>query len=112
MAYDEVLAQRVRKLLPTSKVEEKKMMGGLTFMVNWKMCVGIVKDELMVRLDPVLHEKVLEKKGCHEMDMMKRKIRGFVLVSPEGLTSKRDFDYWIRLALDFNKDAKVSKKKK
>ena len=81
-------------------------------MVNGKMCVGIIRDELMVRLDPATHEKALERKGCHEMDMMKRKIRGFVLVSPDGLKSKRDFDYWITRALDFNKQAKASKKKK
>ena len=113
MAYDEDLAQRIRKALARQKrVEEKNMMGGLTFMVNGKMCVGIIKDELMVRLDPTMHEKALEKKGCHEMDMMKRKIRGFVLVSPSGLKQQKDFDYWIGVALDFNKEAKASKKKK
>ena len=75
------------------------------------MCVGIIKDELMVRLDPMMHEQALERKGCHEMDMMKRKIRGFVLVRPDGL-KKKDFDHWITQALDFNKYAKASKNKK
>lgn len=112
MAYDEKLASRIRvTFVHQKKVEEKKMMGGLTFMVNGKMCVGIIKDELMVRLDPVLHEKVLGRKGCHEMDMMKQTVRGFVMVRPEGLEQKRDFEYWITLALDFNKKAKTSKKK-
>lgn len=55
MAYNEQLAQSVRGLLPCAKVEEKKMMGGLTFMVNGKMCVGVLKDDLMVRLDPDRH---------------------------------------------------------
>ena len=110
MAYDEKLAARVRQALTRRPVEEKKMMGGLTFMVNGKMCVGIIKDELMVRLDPAMHEEILERKGCHEMDMMKRKIRGFVLVSPNGLKQQKDFEYWIKLALDFNKRAKASKK--
>lgn len=110
MAYDEKLAARVRHALARHSVEEKKMMGGLTFMVNGKMCVGIIKDELMVRLDPTMHEQALERKGCHEMDMMKRKIRGFVLVSPEGLKQKRDFDYWIKTAVDYNKKAQASKK--
>ena len=54
MAYDEKLAQRVRESLPRLDVEEKKMMGGLTFMVNDKMCVGVHKEDLMVRLDPLL----------------------------------------------------------
>ena len=113
MAYSEQLAERIRKTFTkTPRVEEKKMMGGLTFMVDGKMCVGIIKDELMVRLNPLMHEKALERKGCHEMDMMKRKIRGFVLVSPNGLKQQKDFDYWIGQALDFNKHAKASKKKK
>ena len=113
MAYDENLAQRIRKAFAKiPRVEEKKMMGGLTFMVSGKMCVGIIKDELMVRLDPATHEKALERKGCHEMDMMKRKVRGFVLVGPEGLRQQKDFEYWITVALDFNKQAKASKKKR
>ena len=113
MAYSEELAERIRKTLAkTPRVEEKKMMGGLTFMVNGKMCVGIIKDELMVRLHPLMHEKALERKGCHDVDMMKRKIRGFVLVSPSGLKRQKDFEHWIKVALDFNKHAKASKKKK
>ena len=112
MAYDEQLAERIRGAFSrVRRVEEKKMMGGLTFMVNGKMCVGIIKDELMVRLDPAAHEKALERKGCHEMGMMKRKIRGFVVVKPEGLKQQKDFAYWIKTALDFNKQAKASKKR-
>ncbi len=113
MAYDEKLANRLRNVFSkVRRVEEKKMMGGLTFMVNGKMCVGIIKDELMVRLDPAMHEKALEKKGCHEMDMMKRKVRGFLLVSPNGLMQQKDFEYWIEVALNFNKQAKASKNRK
>lgn len=55
MAYNEFLADRIRTRLSKHKVEEKKMMGGLTFMVNDKMCVGIVKDDLMARINPDLH---------------------------------------------------------
>lgn len=111
MAYDEKLANRVRTVLVHQEaVEEKKMMGGLTFMVNGKMCVEIVKNDLMVRLDPAIHEMAIAKKGCREMDMMKRRIRGFVFVNPEGLKSKKDLEYWLTLALDYNKKVKVSKK--
>ena len=112
MAYDERLAQRVRDSLPRRSVEEKKMMGGLTFMVNGKMCVGIVNDELMCRIDPDMQEMALEKKGCRVMDFTGRPMKGFVFVSKEGMKTKKDFDYWIKLSLDFNKKAKVSKKKK
>jgi TfoX/Sxy family transcriptional regulator of competence genes len=113
MAYNEHLAKRVRDFLSSKKkVEEKKMMGGLTFMLNDKMCVGIMKDNLMVRIAPEVYESSLEKRGCHIMDFTGRPLKGFVLVSPEGIKSKSDFEYWINLALDFNKRAKSYKKKK
>ena len=115
MAYNEKLADRIRETLLAHKqelVEEKKMMGGLTFMVNGKMCVGIIKDELMCRLDPALHEMAVEKNGCRTMDFTGRPMKGYVMINDSGMKSKRDFDYWITLALDFNKKAKSSKKKK
>lgn len=112
MGYSEPLAEKIRATLQGKRVEEKKMMGGLTFMVNGKMCVGVLKDELMVRLDPALHETALAKKGCREMDFTGRPMRGFVFVSPKGTASKKDLSHWLGLALDFNKQAKASKKRK
>jgi TfoX/Sxy family transcriptional regulator of competence genes len=65
MAYDINLANRIReRLSELPNVEEKAMMGGLTFMYNDKMCVGIIKDELMCRIDPAFHETAVEKRGC------------------------------------------------
>ena len=87
-------------------------MGGLTFMVNDKMCVGIIKDELMCRIDPELHETAVEKNGCRTMDFTKRPMMGYVLIDDTGMRTQREFDYWINLALDFNAEAKSSKKKK
>lgn len=113
MAYNEKLADRIReRLVGLSKVEEKKMMGGLTFMYNGKMCVGIIKDDLMCRIDPALHEQAIARKGCRTMDFTNRPMSGYVLVDESGMKSKADFEYWIGLALDFNKRAKASKKKK
>lgn len=112
MAYDEKLAVRVRELLSSKRnVAEKKMMGGLTFMVNNKMCVGILKDELMARIDPEVYESALERKGCREMDFTGRPMKGFVFIGPEGTKSKKELEYWLNLALDFNKRAKASRKK-
>lgn len=112
MAYDEKLAGRVRTALADRRaVEEKKMMGGLTFMVSGKMCVGVLKDDLMVRLDPDIYDAALKRKGCREMDLMSRPTRGFVFVSPKGTSDKKDLNYWINIALDFNKKAKASKKR-
>ena len=113
MAYSEKLANRIRESLQHVKnVEEKEMMGGLTFMVNDKMCVGIIKDELMCRIDPDFHETAIEKTGCRTMDFTKRPMKGYVMIDDSGMKSKKEFDYWIDLALDFNKKAKSSKKRK
>jgi len=113
MAYNEKLANRVRELLvDQKKVEEKKMMGGLTFMVNDKMCVGILNDELMARIDPDVYEEALNRRGAREMDFTGRSMKGFVFVGPDGTSSKKELDYWMALALDFNKKAKASKKSK
>lgn len=113
MAYSEFLASRVREfLLSQPIVEEKKMMGGLTFMVNSKMCVGIMGDSLMARINPTVYESALEKKGCRAMDFTGRPMKGFVIVDKEGIKMKNDLEYWINLALAFNKKAKSSKKKK
>ncbi len=113
MAYDENLANRVREMfVELPNVIEKEMMGGLTFMYNDKMCVGIIKDELMCRIDPTLHDMVIEKHGCRTMDFTKRPMKGYVMIEKIGMKSKKDFDYWINLALDFNKKAKSSKRPK
>ena len=114
MAYNEKLADRTRELIsPThKKVEEKAMFGGLSFMVNGKMCVGVEKERLMVRLDPAKYEDVIEKEGCHPMDFTGRVMKGYVFVDAEVLNTKKKLAYWVKLALEFNKIAKASKKKK
>lgn len=113
MIYNEKLAQRVREALRgLQNVEEKKMMGGLTFMVNGKMCLGIVKDELMARIDPAIHDDSIKKKGCRTMDFTKKPMKGFVFIDESGMGSKKELEYWVRLALDFNIKAKAAKKKK
>lgn len=112
MAYSEVLANRIReRLMDLPNIEEKEMMGGLTFMYNGKMCVGIIKDELMCRIDPELQEMAVEKTGCRTMDFTKRPMKGYVMVDESGMNTIKDFNYWIELALEFNKKAKASKKK-
>ncbi len=114
MAYNEKLAHRVRELIsPTHTItEEKKMFGGLCFMVNEKMCVGVEEERLMVRLNPDLTEEVMEKEGCRPMDFTGRIMKGYVFVDIEALNTKKKLEYWIKLALDYNAIAKASKKKK
>jgi TfoX/Sxy family transcriptional regulator of competence genes len=86
-------------------------MGGLVFMYNGKMCVGIIKDELMCRIEPSLHDTEVEKHGCRTMDFTKRPMKGYILIEETGMRSQQEFDYWINLALEFNPKAKASKKK-
>jgi TfoX/Sxy family transcriptional regulator of competence genes len=113
MAYNEKLANRIReRLADLPIIAEKEMMGGLTFMVNDKMCVGIIKDEMMCRIDPDLHETAIEKTGCRTMDFTKRPMKGYVMIDDTGMKTQKEFDYWVDLALDFNKRAKSSKKRK
>lgn len=113
MAYDKILADRIREILVEQpQVEEKEMMGGVAFMVNDKMCVGVIKDEMMARIDPDVYDEALEKKGCRPMDFTKKPMKGWVFISPEGIDKVRDLEYWIGLALDFNQKAKSSKKRK
>ena len=111
MAYDEFLADRIRSFLKERNIafEEKKMMGGLCYMVNDKMCMGIVKNNLMARIDPVIYEQALAKKGCREMDFTGRAMKGYVFVEPTGTDMDKDLDYWIGLCLDFNPKANQSK---
>ena len=115
MAYDEYLADRIRQSLKEKKVtnvEEKKMMGGLTFMVNDKMCVGIIKDELMARIDPEWHDEAITLNHCRTMDFTARPMIGYVLISTDGIDNTDDLEFWIERALLYNPKAKASKKKK
>ena len=114
MAYDEHLGDRIRQELKHKGIpfEEKKMMGGLCFMVDDKMCVGVVKDELMARIDPEVYENVLQFEGARPMDFTGKRMRGFVFVSPTGIDLDSDLSKWVQLCLDFNPKAKSSKKGK
>jgi len=111
MAYDTNLANRIREHLlefSTLKIEEKKMFSGLVFMVNGKMCINVSNDNLMCRFDPSLQEEVAEKNGFRPMIMKGRELKGYCYVSPVGFKQKKDFEYWIKLCLDFNGKAKGS----
>lgn len=112
MAYSEDLALRLTQAFAErTPFEEKKMFGGICFMVNDKMCAGIVKEELMARIHPDKEDEALTKTGCREMDFTGRKMKGYIMVSPEGIKTKKQLGYFIDLALAFNAEAKSSKKK-
>ena len=114
MAYNEKLADRTRELISLThkNIEEKKMFGGLCFMVNDKMCIGVESERIMVRLDPAKYDEVMEKDGCKPMDFTGKVMKGYVFVDADVLNTKKKLEYWIDLALEYNKIAKPSKKKK
>lgn len=113
MAYDEYLAERIQHILKEKRInfEAKKMMGGLTFMVDGKMCVGIVKNDLMARIGADSYDDALKRVGCKEMKFTGRPMKGYVFVEPQGVDMDEDLEYWVQLCLDYNPLAKSSKRK-
>ena len=112
MAYSESLADRVREYLADLPfLEEKEMFGGLVFMHHEKMCVGIIKDGLMCRIDPELFEEMLEKQGVTPLATPANGMKEFIVVDETGIRSRKEFEYWVGLALAFNEKAKKTIKK-
>jgi TfoX/Sxy family transcriptional regulator of competence genes len=113
MAYNEALADRVRQILASRKIKytEKKMFGGLCFLVDDKMLVGVEKQRLMARIDPEDGPKAMKKKGAKPMDFNGTVMKGFVFVDDKGVDMDDDLEYWVNLCLKFNPKAKSSKKK-
>lgn len=113
MAFNEKLADRVREIIALNhdQVEEKKMFGGLCFMVDNKMCAGVMKDRLMLRINPDIAETILETRECIPMDFTGKTMKGFIYVEQEHLDSEKELRYWIGLALEYNAIVPARKKK-
>lgn len=101
MPYNEALAEKVRRALAgTEGLTEKKMFGGIAFLVNGAMCVGVDKNDLIVRCEKDETEKLLEKKGVREFDLSGgRPMKGWLLVGPEATGTTAGFKSWIGFAL-------------
>jgi TfoX/Sxy family transcriptional regulator of competence genes len=96
MAYDEGLAQRIRELLIDDPgMDEKRMFGGIAFMINGNMSVGVVKDSLMVRVGPDAYTRALSEPGAREMDFTGKPLKGFVYVEASALDSDEQLEYWV-----------------
>lgn len=102
MAFDEGLAERVRNVLhDQNNVVEKKMFGGLCFMVSGHMVVGILKNELMARVGPDQYDISLAKPYARKMDFTGRAMTGMIYVSQEGLQNDHDLKSWVDTCLSF-----------
>jgi TfoX/Sxy family transcriptional regulator of competence genes len=113
MAYNEQMADRIREaLMNLPVVEEKKMFQGVCFMVNDKMCVCVRNNDILCRIGEQQAVLVLEKGNCNQMVNGDRVMKGYVFVEDVNLQTSKDLNYWINLCLEFNPQAKASKKKK
>ena len=117
MSYDSYLAERIERILMDRKANfyQKAMMGGLVFMVEEKMCIGIVRDKktngdgIMARIGEESEAQYSNRIGCRPMEFTGRPMKGFVFVYPEGYDLDDDLEFWVELALAFNPLAKKSK---
>ena len=118
MAYDEFLADRVRQIFNDLRIAfaEKKMMGGLIFMVDDKMCIGVDRDKgtgedrIMARIGEEEYLAALKEKGSREMDFTGTPMKGFVFIGPAGFDSDDNLEYWLQMAINHNPQARRTKK--
>jgi TfoX/Sxy family transcriptional regulator of competence genes len=102
MPYNTSLAERIRaKLAPYGIFEEKKMFGGVGYLRNGNMAVGVHKDHLIVRVGTDAHDAALKRKGARVFDITGKPMSGWVMVSKEGCAADKQLDDWITLALEF-----------
>ena len=114
MAYNLELSDRIRERFSVlaPNVQEKHMFGGVCFMLNDKMCAGVVKDDMMCRIGPEAYEAALSEPGCREMVFTGKPMKGYVFVAEEALRSRKSLDKWLQLCIGFNAQAKASPKKR
>jgi len=104
MVYDKELAGRIRQILASLKgLDEKKMFGGISFLLNGNMCCGVVKDNLVIRIGRKNYEKALAEPHARPMDFTGRPLSGFIYVSPSGYLTDKDLTKWLKQAIAFTK---------
>ena len=102
MAYDEAFAQRIRKALGKRKgLDEKKMFGGIAFLLNGNMCCGIHKDELIIRIEPAETAAVLAQQHTRRFDLTGRPMDGWILVAPKGIATDAQLGKWVAVAVQY-----------
>lgn len=119
MAYDETFAMRIRKVLgPNPDISEKKMFGGIAFLLRGKMFCGIAKNELMLRVGPDYYEEALAQNHVRLMDFTGRPMKGYVFVEPAGVQTAAALQKWVGKGLAYvasiadDKKRKASKRKR
>lgn len=113
MAYDEQKTNQVRELIAqrTDNVVEKAMFGGLCFMVDDKMCLGVKKDKLMVRIAPDIYAAEVDKQGRNPMIHSGKPVKTYLFIDYDEIRNHADLAYWVNLSLDYNPHAPLSQAK-
>lgn len=102
MAYDEALAARIHDVLADEDgLAEKKMFGGLAFLIGGNMCCGVVGEELMVRVGPDAYAAELARKHARPMDFTGKPMKGMLYIEPAGCKTTRDLSAWVKRGLKF-----------
>jgi len=101
MAYNEELAERIRAEFGEVPYVEKKMFGGVGFLVHGNMACGIHKDNMIVRVGPDKHEKLLKKKHARVFDITGRPMKGWLMVEPDGYKTVKQVSAWVKDGIDF-----------
>ena len=101
MAYNVKLAERIRAELGEVPFVEKKMFGGVGFLLHGNMAVGVYKEDLIVRLNPARHDKLLKKAGVKLFDITGRPMKGWLMVEPEGCKTAKQLSIWVKEGVEF-----------
>lgn len=101
MPYDSKLADRIRDIAVPLGMVEKKMFGGLGFLLEGNMCVGVWKETLIARVGPEAYEPALKRTGAKEFDITGRPMRGWVMIEAKAVKKEAALQQWIQLAVDF-----------
>lgn len=114
MAYNELLSIRIAEALMKINIsfDEKKMFGGLAFMIKDKMCIGVMKDEILLRVMEEHYETLLEKNHVKPMAFTGRTMRGFLLLEEPAFHTDQDLIRWMDYALEFGEKGVLKSKKK
>ena len=101
MAYNEKLAERIRNEMSGIPFVEKKMFGGVGFLIHGNMACGIHKEDMIVRVTPEKHEKLLKKPSAKVFDITGKPMKGWLMVEPDGLKTKKQLSTWVKEGVEF-----------
>jgi len=101
MAYNLKLAERIRTELEKIPFVEKKMFGGVGFLIHGNMAVGVYKEDMIVRVDPAKHEKLIKKQHARVFDITGRPMKGWLMVEPEGCKTTKQMSSWVKEGVEF-----------